>query len=125
MSNGTRLSREAAESVRKAEGSRAEIFERLTEDGWRLGQLLILIDKGKTAEVAKQIFERHFSVESVSVRIDKGANVYAEVYYKDSPYLHGIIEDIRSMPHIASVQFYEIVSILHTRPLIEVLDANL
>lgn len=118
MSNGTRLSREAAESVRKAEGSRAEIFERLTEYGWRLG----LSDKGKTAEVAKQILERHFSIESVSVRIDKGANVYAEVYYKDSPYLHSII---RSMQYVASVQFSEIVGILHTRSLIEVLDANL
>ena len=67
----------------------------------------------------------HFSIEPESVRIDKGSNVFAEIYYKDSPYLHGVIEDIRSMPHVASVQFSEIVGILHTRPLIEVLNVNL
>jgi hypothetical protein len=85
------------------------------EQNLRVADLLILVDKGKTEQVAKQIFQRNRHVISTSWRINAIANLFAEIYYTDSNMLNDTIESIRAIDNVGKVEFSEIVKVVDRR----------
>jgi DNA-binding Lrp family transcriptional regulator len=82
--------------------------------GWRNADLMISVDKGNCEQVAKKLLEeRSSNVVATSLRIgDPQVNVMAQVFYKNSEELHNLMEDIRSMTSVTSVEWAEVVRIV-------------
>jgi hypothetical protein len=85
------------------------------EQGFRVADLLIMVDRGKTGQVAKQIFQQNSRVISTSWRINAIANLVAEIYYIDSNMLNDTIESIKSIENVSRVEFSEIVKVVDRR----------
>jgi len=86
----------------------------ISQLGWRKADLMISVDKGNCEDVAKKLLEEcKNNVVATSLRIgDPQVNVMAEIFYKDSEELHNLMEDIRSMPSVISVEWAEVVGIV-------------
>lgn len=82
------------------------------EQGFRVADLLIMVDRGRTEQVAKQIFQQNRHVISTSWRINAIANLVAEIYYTDSNMLNETIESIKSIENVSRVEFSEIVGVV-------------
>ena len=81
--------------------------------GWRNADLMISVDKGNCEQVAKKLLEERNNVVATSLRIgDPQVNVMAQVFYKNSEELHNLMEDIRSMTSVTSVEWAEVVRIV-------------
>lgn len=81
--------------------------------GWRNADLMISVDKGNCEQVAKKLLEERSNVVATSLRIgDPQVNVMAQVFYKNSEELHNLMEDIRSMTSVTSVEWAEVVRIV-------------
>ena len=82
--------------------------------GWRKADLMVSVDKGNCEQVAKRLLEECSSnVITASLRIgDPQVSVMAKVFYRDSEELHNLMEDIRSMPSVISVQWAEVVKVV-------------
>jgi hypothetical protein len=90
------------------------------EKGLRVADLLIMVDNGRTEQVAKQIFQRTEHVISTSWRINAIANLVAEIYYTDSNMLNDTIESIKSIDNVSKVEFSEIVKVVDRRSTAEI-----
>lgn len=78
--------------------------------GGKIGEVVINVEKGKSREVAKQILKKFKqNVMSVSTRINAEHNISAQIMYDDTAELHNLLENIKSMPFITSLQWSEIV----------------
>ena len=84
--------------------------------GLRVADLMISIDKGKSSEISRQIFNDNRNVVFITGRVNVVANVIAQVYFSDSMMLRNTIESIKSMPHVSRVEFTEVVEIYGRRP---------
>jgi hypothetical protein len=49
---------------------------------------------------------------NVSTRINSEHNVAAQIIYKDTAELHNLLESIKSIPYVISLQWSEIVEII-------------
>jgi len=96
----------------------------ISQLGWRKADLMVSVDKGNCEQVAKRLLEECSSnVITTSLRIgDPQVNVMAEIFYRDSEELHNLMEDIRSMSSVTSVEWAEIVRIVGSNN-IGVIDA--
>lgn len=94
---------------------RLQLFERLKKKGWRVGELMILVEKGRADATAREIFTQNKMINAVTIRIDSIANVIAEVYYQDSEELNTIMQKIKSMNDVRNVIFSEIVTVSDSR----------
>jgi len=85
---------------------------------------MVSVDKGNCEQVAKRLLEEcSDNVIATSLRIgDPQVNVMAEVFYRDSEELHNLMEDIRSMPSVMSVEWAEVVKVVGSNN-IGVIDA--
>ena len=83
--------------------------------GFRFADILILVKRGKTEQVAKQAFNKYNNVLVSSSRINSVANLNLQVYYKDSNQLREIIEGIMAIDNVDRVEFSEVVSIVDRR----------
>lgn len=86
--------------------------------GWRRADLLIAVDGGKCEKVAEEILSSHGNhVATASLRIGSPkVNLMARAFYRDSQELHGLIERIRTMPSVRSVEWSEVVDAPQTDP---------
>jgi DNA-binding Lrp family transcriptional regulator len=85
----------------------------LKASGGKMGDAVINVDKGKSKEVATNILKKHKNnVMSVSTRINSEHNVAAQILYNNTAELHNILEGIKSIPYVTSLQWSEIVEII-------------
>jgi DNA-binding Lrp family transcriptional regulator len=86
----------------------------ITRLGWRQADLLISVEQGDSEETARKLMDEYGSnVISTSLRIgDPEINVMAQAFYQSTEELHRLIEGIRSIPAIKSVEWSEIVKIV-------------
>ena len=97
------------------ENAHASYPEWFWEQNLRVSDLLILVNKGQTGRVAKKIFESFENVIIVSWRVNAIANIFAQIYYKDTDMLNETIEAIRALDNVDRVEFSEIVKIVGRR----------
>ena len=97
------------------ENSHASYPEWFWEQDLRVADLLILVSKGQTGRGAKEIYQRFENVILVSWRINAVANLFAQVYYRDSNMLNETIEEIRGIADVEKLEFSEIVKIVGRR----------
>ncbi|MGC2575085.1 MAG: Lrp/AsnC family transcriptional regulator [Candidatus Nitrosopolaris sp.] len=82
----------------------------LKASGGKIGDAVIKVDKGRSREVATNILRKFKSnVMNVSTRINSEHNVSAQIIYNDTAELHDLIESIKSIPYVNSLQWSEIV----------------
>jgi DNA-binding Lrp family transcriptional regulator len=85
----------------------------LKASGGKIGDAVIKIDKGRSREVATNILRKFKSnVMNVSTRINSEHNVSAQIIYNDTAELHDLIESIKSIPYVNSLQWSETVEII-------------
>jgi DNA-binding Lrp family transcriptional regulator len=82
--------------------------------GWREAQLLVTVQKGKCRNVANQLLKGFKNnVRSCTLRIgDPEVNVAADIIYRSSPELLGIIDAVKNMNFISYVEWSEITEIV-------------
>jgi len=82
--------------------------------GWRQADLLISIDRGESEETARKLMDEYSrNITSISLRIgDPEINVMAQAFYQTTEELHRLIEGIKSIPKVKSVEWSEIVKIV-------------
>lgn len=85
----------------------------LKASGGKMGDIVINVDKGRSREVATIILKKYKSnVMSVSTRVNSEHNVAAQIIYNDTAELHNLLESIKSIPYVTSLQWSEIVEII-------------
>jgi hypothetical protein len=85
------------------------------EQGYRFGDLMIQVKKGKTDKVAKEIYQKFENILVTSWRINTIANLVVQAYYRDSLELKEMIEGIYSIEEVDRVEFSEYVQIVNRR----------
>ena len=85
----------------------------LKASGGKMGDVVINVDKGRSREVATNILKKYKSnIMSVSTRINSEHNVAAQILYNYTAELHNILESMKSMPYVTSLQWSEIVEMI-------------
>jgi DNA-binding Lrp family transcriptional regulator len=85
----------------------------LKASGGKMGDIVVNVDKGKSKEVATNILKKYKSnVMNVSTRINSEHNVAAQIIYNDTAELHNLLENIKSIPYVTSLQWSEIVEMI-------------
>ena len=85
----------------------------LKASGGKMGDAVINVDKGKSKEVATNILKKYKNnVMSVSTRINSEHNVAAKILYNNTAELHNILEGIKSIPYVTSLQWSEMVEMI-------------
>lgn len=74
---------------------------------WRSGEFFAKIANGKTLSVAKQIFDKYSNLTMVTTTVNNVGNLVAHIYFRDSSEMFRILEDLKSMPDILSVEYAE------------------
>ena len=85
------------------------------QHGFRVADILVLVDGGRTEDVAREIFRRQRTVVATTYRLNAAANLLAHAYFVDSRMLNAIIEDVRSIDHVTSVEHSEIIRVVDRR----------
>ena len=82
--------------------------------GWRIGDLLIAVEKGKAEETAGLLLKNKIcNALSASLRIGHPqVDIMANVFYRDSQELHKITETVKAMPNVTSVEWAEVVKVV-------------
>ena len=94
------------------ENSHASYPEWFWEQGLRVADLLILVNKGQTGKVVNEIYNRFESCILVTWRINAIANLFAQIYYSDSNELNETMEAIKAIENVERVEFSEIVKVV-------------
>jgi DNA-binding Lrp family transcriptional regulator len=82
---------------------------------WRSGEVFARVLKGKTEEVA-EIFEKYKSnITLVSTTMNNVGNLIFHIYFRTSPQMFSIIEDLRRMPNVEDVLYAEHIEVLGER----------
>jgi len=85
----------------------------LKASGGKTGDIVINVDKGKSREVAGSILKKYKSnVMTVSTRINSEHNVAAQIIYNDTAELHNLLENIKAMPYVTSLQWSEMLEMI-------------
>jgi DNA-binding Lrp family transcriptional regulator len=85
----------------------------LKASGGKMGDIVVNVDKGKSREVATNILKKYkTNVMSVSTRINSEHNVAAQILYNDTAELHDLLESIKSIPYVTSLQWSEMVEMI-------------
>lgn len=104
-----------------------DIDDKITFPDWfwdqelRVADLLILVNKGETENVARQIFQQNKNVVFTSLRVNTVANLFAHIYYDNSRMLHDTIESIKAIPHVEKLEFSEVIKVVDKRDSAEIL----
>jgi hypothetical protein len=97
------------------ENSHASYPEWFWEQRFRVADLLIMVNKGQTARVAKEIYERFENCILVTWRINAVANLFGQIYYADSNELDETIEKVKAIENVEKLEFSEIVKVVGRR----------
>ena len=83
---------------------------------WRSGEIFVRIQGGKTAEIANEVFERYKNnVTMISTTMNNVGNLIIHIYFRTSPQMFSIIEDIRRMEDVDEVLYAEHIEVLGER----------
>jgi DNA-binding Lrp family transcriptional regulator len=82
--------------------------------GWRQADLLISVAKGNCEGLARKLLDTYENnIIATSLRIgDPDINVMAEAYYQSTEELHNLVEGIKGLDGIKSVEWSEVVKIV-------------
>ncbi len=82
--------------------------------GWRVADLLISVEKGRSEETALKLLQSNENnVIVASLRIGHPQiNIMAEIFYRDSQQLHRLTEKVKSMQHVTYVEWAEVVKVV-------------
>ena len=83
--------------------------------GWRIGDIQVDVGKGKSEELAEQIFAMYPNILEISLRVNSSATVSARVFYRDNHELFLIIDKIKRLPFVRDVAFSEIIRMVRSR----------
>ena len=119
MPNGRRP--KASEMKERTIGE-AGIFypEWFWEQGYRFADILVMVKRGQTERVAKEIFSKTKNCLMTSWRVNAIANLAVQVYYETSFELKEIVEGIHAIEDVDRVEFSEYVQIVDRRSYEEV-----
>ena len=85
----------------------------LKASGGKMGDIVVNVDKGKSRVVATNILKNYKSnVMNVSTRINSEHNVAAQILYNNTAELHNMLESIKSIPYVTSLQWSEMVEMI-------------
>jgi DNA-binding Lrp family transcriptional regulator len=83
---------------------------------WRSGEIFVRVLKGKTEEVAKEIFDRYVNnITLVSTTMNNVGNLIIHIYFRTSPQMFTIIEELRRFPGVEDVLYAEHIDVLGER----------
>ena len=83
---------------------------------WRSGEIFVRILQGKAEEVAKEIFDRYENnITLVSTTMNNVGNLIIHIYFRTSPQMFAIIEELRRMPGVEDVLYAEHIEVLGER----------
>ncbi|MGB8033728.1 MAG: Lrp/AsnC family transcriptional regulator [Nitrososphaeraceae archaeon] len=86
------------------------------ELGWRIADLFLSVEKGRSEELAKKILDSNGNnniILNTSLRIgNPEINVSAQVLYKGSEELLEIIESVKAIPYVKNVDWSETVKVV-------------
>ena len=103
---------------RRTRLERALLIKRYEIDYSKLGSrqsdLMISIGRGDSEDIVRRLLEMHAdNILSISIRIgDPEINLMARVVYTGTEELHQIIEGIKSVPSVRSVDWSELVRVV-------------
>jgi DNA-binding Lrp family transcriptional regulator len=81
--------------------------------GGRVGDLIVNVDKGKSKEIAQSLLKRYKNnIASCETKINSEHNISAHVAYKSTEELYELIESIKTVDHVNTVQWSEIVEVI-------------
>jgi hypothetical protein len=83
--------------------------------GWRMGDIQVDVGKGKSEELAEQIFAMYPNILEITLRVNSTATVSARVFYRDNNELFVIIDKIKRLPFVRDVAFSEIIKMVRSR----------
>ena len=83
---------------------------------WRSGEIFVRILKGKAEDVAKEIFDRYqYNITLVSTTMNNVGNLIIHIYFRTSPQMFSIIEELRRMQFVEDVLYAEHIEVLGER----------
>ena len=90
----------------------------ITHLGWRQADLLISMEQqgGDSEEMARKLMDNYGrNITSASLRIgDPEINLMAHAFYQSTEELHRLMEGIKSIPKVKSVEWSEIVKVVQS-----------
>jgi DNA-binding Lrp family transcriptional regulator len=75
----------------------------------------VMVERGKAEEISRHIFDKYDNVLKVSIQINSISNVGVEAYVDSSEALYRMLEEIKSMQFVKTVNYAEIVRIVDER----------
>lgn len=84
--------------------------------GWRQADLLISVAQGDCEELGGKLLDAYRSnIIATSLRIgNPEINLMAQAFYQNTEELHWLVEGIKSIPEVKSVDWSEVVKIVET-----------
>ena len=83
--------------------------------GLRPVEFWVKVEGGKAEEVANHIFEKFDNVIRATIQMNTISNVGILAYFDSSEEVFGMLELIKSMRYVISVEFAEIVKVVNER----------
>jgi DNA-binding Lrp family transcriptional regulator len=87
----------------------------ISQLGWRIGDIQIDVRKGKSEQLANQIFLMFPNILEITLRVNSTATVSARIFYKDNTELASVIDKIKHLSFVSDVAFSEIIKIVRAR----------
>ena len=75
----------------------------------------VMVERGRAEEVSRRIFDKYDNVLKVTIQINAISNVGVEAYVDSSEALYRMLEEIKSMQFVKTVNFAEIVRVVNER----------
>jgi len=83
---------------------------------WRSGEIFASVEKGNANEVAKEIFAKYVNnLTLVSTTMNNVGNLIFHIYFRTSPQMFSIIEEIKKLPYVGEVLYAEHIEVLGER----------
>jgi DNA-binding Lrp family transcriptional regulator len=83
--------------------------------GLRPVEFWVMVEKGRTDEVAQHIFEKYKNVFIVTVQMNAISNVGVQAYFDSSEQIYRMIEEVKGMQFVNRVEFAEIIRVVGKR----------
>ena len=84
--------------------------------GLREVEFWVMVEKGRTDEVAQHIFEKYKNVLIVTAQMNAISNVGVRAYFDTSEQIYRMIEEVKGMQFVNRVEFAEIIKVVGKRP---------
>lgn len=83
--------------------------------GLREVEFWVMVEKGRTDEIAQHIFEKYKNTLIVTVQMNAISNVGVQAYFDSSEQIYRMIEEMKGMRFVNRVEFAEIIKVVGKR----------